>query len=106
VANLPHLLWAPRRQLLRLLALLRARRAEAEDAGIAGVEVWLARLARSAEPWQAGKVWDFPWGSSPVDHENHEIEHIYLPFLTRKHSDLILVLVISYGWVKNYDDQI
>jgi hypothetical protein len=63
VANLPRLLWAPRRQLLRLLALLRARRAEAHAAG---VEVWLARLARSAEPWQAGKVgrWifrgDFP----------------------------------------------
>ena len=40
MANLPHLLWAPRRQLLRLLALLRARRAEAEDAGdsVAGAE--------------------------------------------------------------------
>lgn len=56
MANLPGLLWAPRRQLLRLLALLRAGRAEA-DAVAGGVEVWLARLARSAEPWQAGKVW-------------------------------------------------
>ena len=48
MANLPHLLWAPRRQLLRLLALLRARRAEAEDAGGAvaggeglGFSVWI-----------------------------------------------------------------
>lgn len=50
VANLPRLLWAPRRQLLRRLALLRAQRAEAD-----GVEAWLARLARSAgERWQVG----------------------------------------------------
>ena len=57
VANLPRLLWAPRRQLLRLLALLRVQRAEVAASAEGGTEAWLARLARLAgEPWQAREL--------------------------------------------------